>query len=336
MANQLIKGTVHNIIQGHNPKSPVLQVLAVRHNTIHTFEYYTLTVSDGLLKCTCAMLPQSFKGKITSGEISKYCIIQIDAYKYDEMPHFTDDIVQVMITLDLTVLQSGDDVGKLIGDPLYWPHAYELSRGALLELVHEGKGPKEPVLQILAMKSIIFCNQEYHRVFLSDGRWSSNCALISHQYSCKVFSGEISQNCIVQLNTFASQSVPETSGKVLTISHLTVLQSGVDVGRRLGNPELFHIKKWIISHEPTIIHIQATDQSPKSSDSESSASSAEPCGSNTATSLTYSDMKQSSYNIYCLTDSPYWVETFKSRGVYIREAKNLTEKNIWHNDIKKF
>ncbi|CAL4084226.1 unnamed protein product [Meganyctiphanes norvegica] len=326
MANQLRSGAILDIIGSGNPERPVLQVLAVRHNVLQTMEYYSLTVSDGQLKCTFVMLTEPFLCKVTSGEISQYCIIQIDDYKYDGVTQETDHIMKVMIILGVTVLQSGYDVGKSIGDPLYLPHLFELSRGALLGLVHEGKGPKEPILQILAMKSILVCNQQYHRVFLSDGRWSSNCALISQRLTCKVLSGEISQNCIVQLNIFASQTMPDTSGKVLTISHLTVLQSGADVGRRLGTPEPFHIKKWIIQSEPTIISIQPTEQSTKSSDSESAASSAEQCGSNIATSRTYSDMKQSAYTISCHTDSPHWCETFKNRGVYIKEAKNLTEK----------
>ncbi|CAL4100055.1 unnamed protein product [Meganyctiphanes norvegica] len=119
--------------------------------------------------------------------------------------------------------------------------ANQLTRGAIAEII-EGGTPEAPVLQILSMKRIPSGTQERHRLLVSDGQWSSSFAMLATQLNGKVASGEISQNCIIQMNRFVCNTVQDNK-KVLIILDLTVLQTGADVGQRIGDPQPFDITK---------------------------------------------------------------------------------------------
>lgn len=126
--------------------------------------------------------------------------------------------------------------------------AHQLTRGAIPQII-EGGTPDSPVLQILSMKRIPSGTQERHRLLVSDGQWSSSFAMLATQLNGKVASGEISQNCIIQMNRFVCNTVQD-SKKVLIILDLTVLQSGSDVGQRIGDPQPFDMNKKTASPAP--------------------------------------------------------------------------------------
>lgn len=119
--------------------------------------------------------------------------------------------------------------------------AQQLTRGAIAEII-EGGTPEGPVLQILSMKRIPSGTQERHRLLVSDGQWSSSFAMLATQLNGKVASGEISQNCVIQMNRFVCNTVQDNK-KVLIILDLTVLQTGADVGQRIGDPQPFDMNK---------------------------------------------------------------------------------------------
>merc|ERR1712106_861366 len=93
-----------------------------------------------------------------------------------------------------------------------------------------------------SMKRIPSGTQERHRLLVSDGQWSSSFAMLATQLNGKVASGEISQNCIIKMNRFVCNTVQDNK-KVLIILDLSVLQTGAEVGQRIGDPQPFDATK---------------------------------------------------------------------------------------------
>lgn len=126
-----------------------------------------------------------------------------------------------------------------------------LSTGVIADII-EGAHPENPVLQILTMKRIPSGAQERYRLLVSDGQWSSSFAMLATQLNSKVATGEISNNCIIQMNRYVCNTVQDNK-KVLIILDLTVQQSGEDVGIKLGEP---------VSYDPNKSRAQQQPQQP--------------------------------------------------------------------------
>jgi len=126
--------------------------------------------------------------------------------------------------------------------------ASQLTKGAIAQII-EGGTPEGPVLQILSMKRIPSGTQERHRLLVSDGQWSSSFAMLATQLNGKVASGEISQNCIIKMNRFVCNTVQDNK-KVLIILDLSVLQTGAEVGQRIGDPQPFDATKKTAAPSP--------------------------------------------------------------------------------------
>ncbi|XP_011405065.2 PREDICTED: replication protein A 70 kDa DNA-binding subunit-like [Amphimedon queenslandica] len=108
-------GAIKASMEGQAPPSPRLQILGIKGFTNDSrgggAQKYRIQVSDGI-HCGAGMLATQLNEKITSNEISKYCIVRVDKMLINSI-----GAKKVMIFIKLTVLYSAQDVGGMLGTP---------------------------------------------------------------------------------------------------------------------------------------------------------------------------------------------------------------------------
>ncbi|XP_066965221.1 uncharacterized protein [Macrobrachium rosenbergii] len=226
----LTKNAIVEIFEGRHPEEPCLQIMAMKKVPIPSYgkDMYCLAVSDGQRASSFAMLATQLNGLVESGEIDIDCIIKLNRYTCD----MGQKSKKILIISDLDVVKPGEYVrraqrsqGKMVG----------LTQNAIAEF-HEGRRPEKPYLQILAVKKIPVPNdgKDRYRLLVSDGQWSSSFAMVFPDLGVLVESGEVDINCIIRLNRYACETVEER--KILMITDLDVVKSGVEVGGKIGEP----------------------------------------------------------------------------------------------------
>ncbi|XP_067000915.2 replication protein A 70 kDa DNA-binding subunit isoform X2 [Anabrus simplex] len=109
-------------MRGGNVENPVMQILG--HKKIASGganERYRVLVSDGCHLNSFAMLATQLNGKLQSGELGEYTVIQINRYITSLVNNTGKSDKRVMIILDLAVLAAGAQVGLKIGNPVPLP-----------------------------------------------------------------------------------------------------------------------------------------------------------------------------------------------------------------------
>uniref|UniRef100_A0A2R5LE87 Replication protein A subunit n=1 Tax=Ornithodoros turicata TaxID=34597 RepID=A0A2R5LE87_9ACAR len=114
MGSPLTGGAVQRILDGELVDKPVLQVLNFKPIPGGSSERYRLLLSDGVMCHTYAMLGTQLNEKITSKEVEKFAVIQLDKY----MCNTVNPEKKILIILELTVVAAGADVGSKIGNPV--------------------------------------------------------------------------------------------------------------------------------------------------------------------------------------------------------------------------
>ncbi|CAL4185112.1 unnamed protein product [Meganyctiphanes norvegica] len=118
---------------------------------------------------------------------------------------------------------------------------YELTRGALRDILEGGYPDHTTYLQILSIPHNPKGGQVHQNVILSDGQWMSNLVVLERPLYSKIASGEINKYCIIRIMELTWY---DESKRILVILNLQVLQSGTEVGCQIGNPQpFFNIKK---------------------------------------------------------------------------------------------
>ncbi|XP_072949136.1 replication protein A 70 kDa DNA-binding subunit [Epargyreus clarus] len=118
--------------------------------------------------------------------------------------------------------------------------SYRLSEGSL-EVIMNGGHYDKPVMQILGNKKIQGSGaNERFRLLVSDGKHSHSFAMLATQLNDKLITGELSDNSVVQIDRFVTsllKNVGRGEKRVMIILDVTVLASGAEVGKKLGNPQ---------------------------------------------------------------------------------------------------
>ncbi|XP_074596897.1 replication protein A 70 kDa DNA-binding subunit-like [Brevipalpus obovatus] len=120
----------------------------------------------------------------------------------------------------------------------------QLSEGVLPRMF-QGENVKDPVLQILAVKSITNQNGKRFRFLLSDGIHSCQlCIMVENQKMLE--SGELEKFAIIRLKQYSINKSNERT--VLIIAEPECLVKGADVRKRIGDPQ-----NWDVSEaQPTV------------------------------------------------------------------------------------
>ncbi|XP_050350813.1 replication protein A 70 kDa DNA-binding subunit-like [Nymphalis io] len=119
--------------------------------------------------------------------------------------------------------------------------AYTLSNGSL-EIIINGGVYEKPVIQILGIQKIEQSGvNERFRLQVSDGKHFHSFAILATQLNNKVYSGELSLFSVVQINVFKTTLLRNTNKeeRMIIILDILIIARGTEVGRRLGNPQLW-------------------------------------------------------------------------------------------------
>ncbi|XP_075216262.1 replication protein A 70 [Lycorma delicatula] len=115
----LTEGAIQTIMSGGEVMSPVLQILGNKKITgSGPSDRYRLLISDGVHLNSFAMLATQLNDKVESGELTEYSIVRINRHIVSMVNNQGRGEKRVMIILDLTVLQRGNEVGLSIGNPV--------------------------------------------------------------------------------------------------------------------------------------------------------------------------------------------------------------------------
>ncbi|CAG9786671.1 unnamed protein product [Diatraea saccharalis] len=121
MDYNLSEGSLQTIMNGGHYEKPVMQVLGSKKiQGSGANERFRLLVSDGKHSHSFAMLATQLNDKLITGELSDYSVVQIDRFVTSLLKNTGKGEKRVMIILDITILASGTDVGKKLGNPQTW------------------------------------------------------------------------------------------------------------------------------------------------------------------------------------------------------------------------
>ncbi|XP_063701558.1 replication protein A 70 kDa DNA-binding subunit [Culicoides brevitarsis] len=118
--SQLSEGSILQIYNGTDVKYPVLQVLGAKRippQTADAEERFRLLVSDGKYQHSFTMLATQLNHMFTNNLLTDYTIFRVDKYTTSHVGS-GDRQKKVLVLLDITIMNSGDQVGKKIGDPV--------------------------------------------------------------------------------------------------------------------------------------------------------------------------------------------------------------------------
>ncbi|XP_042880445.1 replication protein A 70 kDa DNA-binding subunit-like isoform X2 [Penaeus japonicus] len=110
---------LHNdddIINGAHPENPKVQILSMKRMPNGAQERFRLLLSDGKWSSSFAMLATQLNNKVANGEIANNCVIQMNRYVCNTVQNNK----KVLIILDLTILQTAEEVGGKIGEPVMY------------------------------------------------------------------------------------------------------------------------------------------------------------------------------------------------------------------------
>ncbi|XP_055386595.1 replication protein A 70 kDa DNA-binding subunit-like [Condylostylus longicornis] len=119
----------------------------------------------------------------------------------------------------------------------------ELSSGCF-ESILSGVDYDKPILQILGTRRIAGSEgSERFRLLVSDGKYLNSFAMLATQLNNLYTSGQLSDYTVIRVDRYISSVVSKDNGskekRVLIILDLTIIKSGEEVGRRIGNPQPF-------------------------------------------------------------------------------------------------
>ncbi|XP_046966364.1 replication protein A 70 kDa DNA-binding subunit-like isoform X2 [Vanessa cardui] len=118
---------------------------------------------------------------------------------------------------------------------------YTLSNGSL-EIIMKGGVYENPVIQVLGfLKLEEYSINEKYRLQISDGKYYHGYAILATQLNHKLYSGELSLFSVVQINKFETVVLHnnENDRKIIIILDINIIARGKEVGRKLGNPQLW-------------------------------------------------------------------------------------------------
>ncbi|XP_046966366.1 replication protein A 70 kDa DNA-binding subunit-like isoform X3 [Vanessa cardui] len=119
---------------------------------------------------------------------------------------------------------------------------YTLSNGSL-EIIMKGGVYENPVIQVLGfLKLEEYSINEKYRLQISDGKYYHGYAILATQLNHKLYSGELSLFSVVQINKFETVVLHNNENddrKIIIILDINIIARGKEVGRKLGNPQLW-------------------------------------------------------------------------------------------------
>ncbi|XP_047503959.1 replication protein A 70 kDa DNA-binding subunit [Pieris napi] len=151
MAYNLSQGSLEVIMQGGHYDKPIMQVLGSKkiQGQSGSGERFRLLLSDGKHSHSFAILASHLNDKLISGELSDYSVVQIDRFVTsilnNEKSEKSGDR-RVMIIVAVTIIASGSEVGKKLGNPMTWSeYAAKTSPQALPAVARPKPAPSRPM-----------------------------------------------------------------------------------------------------------------------------------------------------------------------------------------------
>ncbi|KAJ8924906.1 hypothetical protein NQ315_001063 [Exocentrus adspersus] len=119
MANyNLSEGALEVIMRGGEYEHPILQVLAVKKIASGVDKQrFRMLVSDGKNSISFAMLTTQSNDKLTSGDVSEFCVIKCLKFITSIVNNTGKGEQRVLLILELEVIATGEQVGGRIGSP---------------------------------------------------------------------------------------------------------------------------------------------------------------------------------------------------------------------------
>ncbi|XP_065372196.1 replication protein A 70 kDa DNA-binding subunit [Calliphora vicina] len=116
----LSKGVIPRIMAGEEVDSPVLQILCAKR--IRDSDRLRLLISDSQYFNSFAMLASQLNVTFGDGKLKDNSIVRVDKY-ITSVVNKSDAGKRVLIILEMTVLNSGDEVQHKIGEPISYTEA---------------------------------------------------------------------------------------------------------------------------------------------------------------------------------------------------------------------
>lgn len=114
---------------------------------------------------------------------------------------------------------------------------YNLSRGAMEDIMTRDVTVDRPVFQVLGQKKIAgSAGTDRYRLLLSDGVHSHSSAMLATQLNDKIESGELATFSVICLEKYHCNTIPPDR-RVMILLDISIQASGSTVGTKLGAPQ---------------------------------------------------------------------------------------------------
>ncbi|GBM05835.1 Replication protein A DNA-binding subunit [Araneus ventricosus] len=110
---QLTTGAINRILNEEDVANAVIQILGLKRIPGALNDRYRLLISDGVISYTYVMLGTQLSHMVENKELEKFTILRVGKYVCSE------DDRKVIILMNLTVLVPGNEVNKMLGNPVY-------------------------------------------------------------------------------------------------------------------------------------------------------------------------------------------------------------------------
>ena len=115
-------------------------------------------------------------------------------------------------------------------------HFSKLTQGAIGHILNGAK-IEDPVVQMLAYKSVPVDNTQRYRLVISDGAYTYQCCIIMGDLASKVANGEIDRFSLIKVSRYMLNEIQ--GRQVIVIAEPNVIVKGSQIGEKLGDPIAF-------------------------------------------------------------------------------------------------
>uniref|UniRef100_A0A1I8QBZ9 Replication protein A subunit n=1 Tax=Stomoxys calcitrans TaxID=35570 RepID=A0A1I8QBZ9_STOCA len=115
-------GVIPRMMAGEEVESPVFQILGVKRIVGGENERIRLLISDSIYFNSYAMVATQLNSMFTEDKLKENSIVRVDKY-VTSVVNKNDSGRRVLIILEMTILNTGDQVNKKIGEPISYTEA---------------------------------------------------------------------------------------------------------------------------------------------------------------------------------------------------------------------
>nr|CAB3265679.1 replication protein A 70 kDa DNA-binding subunit-like [Phallusia mammillata] len=114
MPFKLTEGAISALLNGHEPKDPILQCLGTKSIAGSGVPRMRLVLSDGVHSFATSMLATQLNDFVTDGRLQQNTVFKLKQYQSSVL----QGSKRIVICLDIEILQTPDEAGGKIGEPV--------------------------------------------------------------------------------------------------------------------------------------------------------------------------------------------------------------------------